>query len=587
MKNFIIVLSVLALSTLSYSANRLNYIDPMPEANYVSTGNNIVIGFDKKINLKETEIINSISVTGSKSLQHKEAVTICEGKKKFIFNPSVPFQEGEKITVKLNGKLLQLLNAGSKEYSYWFNTSPHKASTDSFIKTGNNSGSGANFTQSNRVLDPPPQLTVTVNNNPAEGYLFLAPFSTSSYLIITNNNGSIFWFSNPTWWSGDFKKQPNGHLTYWDGNVAKHFEMDENYNIVDTFYCGNGYSADIHELRVLNNRHAFLMAYDTQTVDMSHIVQGGNPNASVIGLIIQEIDENNNVVFQWRSWDHIPITDALHENLLAPVIDYVHGNALEIDNDSNILLSSRHLDEITKINRTTGDIIWRLGGLENQFTFVNDTLGFNYQHAVRRISNGNITIFDNGNWHNPHFSRAVEYSIDEINKTATLVWEYRHNPSIFSGFMGYVQRLDNGNTLISWGGANPTVTEVTPDGTVVFEATYPAGVYTYRAYKFDWNNPVAVHQGNGKIPSAFELKQNFPNPFNPTTVINYSVPKASYVELAVFDITGKEIKKIISGNLQPGNYRASFDGSQYSSGIYFYRLSADNFSFTRKMILIK
>ncbi len=586
MRNFVVVLSVLTLSTLSYSANRLNYTDPMPEANYVSTENDIVIGFDKQINLNETEIVNSISVTGSKSLQHEGNVTICEGKKKFIFKPSVPFKEREKITVKLRGKLLRLLNVESKEYSYWFNTSSREVSTNQYKSTISNSNPGTNFTENNRVLDPP-LLTITVSNNPAEGYLFLAPFSSSSYLIITDNNGNIFWFSSPTWWCGDFKKQPNGHLTYWDGNVAKHFEMDENYNIVDTFYCGNGYVADIHELRVLNGRHAFLMAYDTQTVDMSHIVQGGNPNASVIGLIIQEIDENNNVVFQWRSWDHIPITDALHENLTAAVIDYVHGNAIEIDNDSNILLSSRHLDEITKINHITGDIIWRLGGLQNQFTFVNDTLGFNYQHAVRRISNGNITIFDNGNWHNPHFSRAVEYSIDEINKTATLVWEYRHNPNIFSGFMGYVQRLDNGNTLISWGGTNPAVTEVTPEGTVVFEASYPAGVYTYRAYKFDWNNPVEIHRGNGKIPSAFELKQNFPNPFNPATVINYSIPKASYVELAVFDVTGREVKKLVSQLKQPGSYEITFDGSQYSSGIYFYRLSADNFSFTRKMILVK
>lgn len=586
MKNFIYILSLLVLLSSSYSNNKINYIDPKPEANYINTGNNIVIGFDKQIMLNETEIINSISVTGSKSMRHEGTVTICSGKKKLIFKPSVAFQEGEKVTVKLTGKLQQFLNAGSGEYEYWFNTSSRKASTNLLKKTGNDFGVGADFSESNRLLEPP-QLTVTVNNNPAEGYLFLAPFSSNSYLIITNNNGSVFWFSSPSWWCGDFKKQPNGHLTYWDGDKNKHFEMDENYNIVDTFSCGNGYFADIHELRVLNNRHAFLMAYDTQTVDMSQIVQGGNPNASVIGLIIQEVDKNNNVIFQWRSWDHIAITDALHENLTAAVIDYVHGNAIEIDNDSNILISSRHLDEITKIDRTTGNIIWRLGGLHNQFTFVNDTLGFNYQHAVRRISNGNITIFDNGNWHNPKFSRAVEYSLDEINKTATLVWEYRHNPSIFSGFMGYVQRLDNGNTLVSWGGANPTVTEVTPGKTVVFEASYPTGVYTYRAYKFDWNTPVTIHQGNGKSPSGFKLEQNFPNPFNPVTVIKYSVPKTAYVNLSVFDITGKEVEKIISRYLQPGSYRAVFDGSQYSSGLYFYRLQTGDFTVTRKMILIK
>lgn len=78
--------------------------------------------------------------------------------------------------------------------------------------------------------------------------------------------------------------------------------------------------------------------------------------------IIQELDQSKNVVFQWRSWDHFRITDATHEDLTAALVDYVHANALEVDNDGNILLSSRHLDEITKIDRQTGNIIWRLDG---------------------------------------------------------------------------------------------------------------------------------------------------------------------------------------------------------------------------------
>ena len=102
------------------------------------------------------------------------------------------------------------------------------------------------------------------------------------------------------------------------------------------------------------------MAYDTETVDISHIVQGGNPAVRVVGLIIQELDADKNVVFQWRSWDYFAITDATHENLDAADIHECHGNALEIENDNTILLSSRHLDEITKIDPATGNIDWRL-----------------------------------------------------------------------------------------------------------------------------------------------------------------------------------------------------------------------------------
>src|SRR5690606_33427409 len=109
-------------------------------------------------------------------------------------------------------------------------------------------------------------------------------------------------------------------------------------------------------------------------------------------------------------------------------IDYAHGNAVELDSDGNILISSRHMNEITKIDRTTGEIIWRWGGKNNEFTFVNDTLAFSFQHDIRRLPNGNVTLFDNGNHHKPPRSRAVEYELDEVNKTATVVWQYPEEP---------------------------------------------------------------------------------------------------------------------------------------------------------------
>jgi hypothetical protein len=142
-------------------------------------------------------------------------------------------------------------------------------------------------------------------------------------------------------------------------------------------------------------------------------------------------------VFQWRSWDHFSILDGSvsgYVNLDSSLIDYVHGNAIELDMDGNLLLSSRHMNEITKIDRQTGEIIWRLGlnALNNQFTFVNDTRGFSHQHDIRRLANGNITLFDNGNFLVPEYSRAVEYALDEQAMTATLVWEYRNDPDAFS-----------------------------------------------------------------------------------------------------------------------------------------------------------
>src|SRR5205814_2247608 len=86
------------------------------------------------------------------------------------------------------------------------------------------------------------------------------------------------------------------------------------------------------------------------------------------------------------------------------------------------------------------------------------------------------------------FSRAIEYKIDEENKTVTKVWEYRHKPDRTASGMGSVQRLPNGNTLIGWGWADTVgVTEVDPLGNTQFELNFGTGTHSYRVYKFDTN----------------------------------------------------------------------------------------------------
>jgi len=100
---------------------------------------------------------------------------------------------------------------------------------------------------------------------------------------------------------------------------------------------------------------------------------------------------------------------------------------------------------------------------------------------------------------------------------------------------------------------------------------------------------------NSNIPSDFYLGQNYPNPFNPVTTINYSVPKTSNVNLIVYDVLGREIKTLVSGEKLPGNYNIQFDGSDLSSGVYLYVMRAEDpssgsgqgFIDTKKLILIK
>jgi hypothetical protein len=234
------------------------------------------------------------------------------------------------------------------------------------------------------------------------------------------------------------------------------------------------------------------MAYDPHVIDMSLVTPGGNPAAVVAGLIVQELDRAKDVVFEWRSWDHFQITDVTSRSVTAPTIDYAHGNAIERDVDGNLMISSRHMDEITKISRQDGHVIWRWGGRNNEFTFVNDPEHFSQQHSVRRLPNGHVMLYDNGNFHVTPHSRAVEYALDEQAKTATLVWEFRTSPETYGAAMGSVQRLANGHTVIGWGATGPALTEVTPQGEKVEEIAFPNGVFSYRGFRHPWPPIIAA-----------------------------------------------------------------------------------------------
>ena len=223
------------------------------------------------------------------------------------------------------------------------------------------------------------------------------------------------------------------------------------------------------------------MGFDFRTMDVS--AMGGASNAQVLGNILQEVDSHGRVLFQWNAFDHLSITDidpSVPFN--RPRIDWTHANAVDVDADGNYLVSFRHLSEVTKIDARTGAVIWRLGGVRNQFLFIGDTLKFSLQHGVRRLANGNVILFDNGNGHNPQFSRAIEYHLDETNYTATAVWTYRPAPDVFSFALGLAQRLGNGNTLVTFGTPG-TVHEVSPTSNLVWTLTVPPGFWIYRAYR--------------------------------------------------------------------------------------------------------
>jgi hypothetical protein len=309
------------------------------------------------------------------------------------------------------------------------------------------------------------------------------------YIAIIDSSLSPSWFINSGEFGLDFKVNQN-YLTFFNKSNQNWIVLNDKMKEVDTLNCVNGYKADYHDIQLLQNGGYILQAYDSISVNMSEIVSGGNPNAIVIYLIIQEFDQNKNLIFEWNAWDHLNIADYTNLDLTRLRLTWMHGNSIEVDQDFHLLVSNRRSSEILKIDRNTGDVLWYLGGPNNDFTINNDSFnGFNKQHDVRRLSNGNILLFDNGNEHQPPISRVVEYSVNEINKSINLVWEFYHPEQLLGLAMGSAQRLPNQNTLINWGIVNNNgaiITEVDYDKNIVLEIRYPLGVRCYKVRKEDW-----------------------------------------------------------------------------------------------------
>ena len=205
-----------------------------------------------------------------------------------------------------------------------------------------------------------------------------------------------------------------------------------------------------------------------------------------------EQTEKGEPVWIWDGKDHLNVQDAtdgpdVHFDAHPPLhIDYAHPNALSLFPDGNLLLSLKHMDCLIEIDRSSGAVIWTMGGEKcsfNEFTFIDDpNNGFSHQHTARVLPSEDLLLFDNGTLHNKQESRAVQYSLDEKNRTAQLVWSYSNGQ--FTPAQGSVERLPNGNTLIGWGFATtPFVSEVTPDGEAVLEMNLPDGQIVYRVYQ--------------------------------------------------------------------------------------------------------
>jgi hypothetical protein len=490
-----------------------NYVNPVPGSAFHNPQTNIILKNGASIDPASVSD-NMVEIVGSASGNHDYSIRLSDDNKTVVIKPKTMFDYGETITVKVHSTLKTHEDKTIDGLAFTFNTR-NEISAEEMERYRQSrlheeqELSGYRSTDKNvqkikYPLDSMPTFQITHNENPPGRVFYdnqqeLDKDDTNSFPTIIENDGTIIWARDLGLDGHDFKLNYNGYLTYYKNTTSTWIVMDSNYNLIDSIQCGNGYADETngHDMVMYPNGHIYLFAYNAQTVDMT--AYGGVANAIVNQTVLQELDANHDVIFEWRSFDHFEFTDAITQvPLTNAAVDYCHTNSIERDFDGNILISNRNMSELTKINSETGNIIWRMGGENNQFTFINDNIPehFSEQHDLRRLPNGHILIFNNGNFLPVERSSAKEYALDEVNKIATLVWYYEHpdinGNIVFGRASGSAQRLSNGNTMICWGTifwnqGIPNITEVNSEKQIVWEMMFnEEGQKSYRSHRYIW-----------------------------------------------------------------------------------------------------
>ncbi len=353
--------------------------------------------------------------------------------------------------------------------------------------------------------------TVSETGTPSKGQILLAPFLLnvvdSGQLLVLDQDGKVLkekflpgatlcfnkWVINGqtryTYIVNDVNAYHipvvanfTGYIVIADSNLneIKRVNLLPNNGIITS----DGHSADVHDFILLSDDHYLLEAYYDKHADNIPAYLNPSPKNKIVAPIIQEIN-NGSVVWQWDgSQDTSFYANSVLFNNYADTVepqDYMHLNSMIIDpRDNNLICSFRHQCQIVKIDRTTGAIIWKLGGKNGNIPLSSDQ-SFLYEHdATLTDSNSTLMVFDNGDPVIRPKSRVLEFKLDESNKQVTGFKAF-DIPENFSDLMGSVQKF--GDTYFIGGGTSNYALEinsVTSQKIIELSGTKTS----YRAYKY-------------------------------------------------------------------------------------------------------
>ncbi len=234
--------------------------------------------------------------------------------------------------------------------------------------------------------------------------------------------------------------------------------MDEDYNVIDEIYytTSSGESAliDPHGFIYIDDGHYILTSYEDLMVEVPEDLNAVDNTAYLAVLYIQEIQDGE-VLWEFCSQDYevflYATTDVYWYVSTDECYDYMHFNSMDIDQDDNLLVSCRNINSILKLDRETGELIWVLGGSEDEFGLTDEQL-FSKQHSIIVTDDGSYMIFNNANDEvgagTEEYSSIIRLRVDEETMTVTEYLEY--DTGFFSNYMGAIREVDSEQGVYLW-----------------------------------------------------------------------------------------------------------------------------------------